>query len=197
MGSSGLDKTELRRHALKMRAKFNHRPAAAEAVTAALKKLFHKLSHGRTIAGYYTMGDEMDCRPAVTAAAEAGYPTCLPVAAHGQHLIFRAWKSGEPLETGPFGTLHPVHAAPVVVPDVLLVPLLAFDKTGHRLGYGAGYYDRTLSALRAQREVLAIGLAYDAQEVAALPAEANDQPLDMVVTERRILTFSPSPLPAA
>ena len=93
--------------------------------------------------------------------------------------------------SGPLGTLHPSPDAPIVEPDVLLVPVVAFDGQGHRLGRGGGYYDSTLAALRAERTVLAIGLAFDIQETLEVPVEPNDQPLDMVITERRTLSFSP------
>jgi len=190
------DKTELRRRALALRANLNHKAEAAAAVAKSLEKIFMRAPH-KIIAGYHTLGDEMDCGPALAVAAAAGHPTCLPVAAQGQALLFRSWRTADPLEKGPFGTSHPVPAAPVIAPDILLVPLLAFDNAGGRLGYGSGYYDRTLRALRSVRQVLAIGLAYDAQEAPSVPTDINDQPLDMVVTELRVLTFSPSPLLAA
>jgi 5-formyltetrahydrofolate cyclo-ligase len=119
-----------------------------------------------------------------------GLTIALPVVAgQGLVLIFRSWLEGEPMDSGPFGTSHPSVRAPVVEPDTLLVPLIAFDRRGHRLGYGAGYYDRTVGALRKQRSVLAIGFAYDEQEVDAVPAAPHDQVLDGIVTDRRTLWF--------
>ena len=89
---------------------------------------------------------------------------------------------------GAFGARVPKASEPVV-PDVVIVPMLAFDRNGHRLGYGGGFYDRTLAALRAQQDVFAVGLAYAAQELKGLPFEATDAPLDAIVTEREVLTF--------
>jgi 5-formyltetrahydrofolate cyclo-ligase len=97
------------------------------------------------------------------------------------------------LEQGPFGTLHPPARSPVVCPRVLLVPLIAFDLEGGRLGYGAGYYDRTIAGLRAHGQVTAIGLAYDVQRVDAVPADKHDQPLDAVITPSGIFWFDDDP----
>jgi 5-formyltetrahydrofolate cyclo-ligase len=104
-------------------------------------------------------------------------------------LIFRGWRHGDALESGPFGTAHPPARAPLVEPDTLLLPLIAFDAGGNRLGYGAGYYDRTVAALRRQRKMLVVGLAYDEQEVPEVPVGAHDQRLDGIVTDRRTLWF--------
>jgi 5-formyltetrahydrofolate cyclo-ligase len=144
-----------------------------------------------TIAGYVTIGSELDCAPALAAFAGAGATVVLPVTAgQGIRLQFRVWKPGEALERGPFGTSHPTAGAAVAEPDTVLVPLLAFDGTGHRLGYGAGYYDRTLAALRLARPIRAIGLAFDGQEIPQVPADGTDQPLDAVITESRTLVFT-------
>lgn len=144
----------------------------------------------RIIAGYWPLGDEIDPRPALLALAAAGAQIALPaVAGQGMVLIFRGWRNGEALESGPFGTAHPPARAPLVEPDTVLVPLIAFDGTGNRLGYGAGYYDRTIAALRRQRKTLVVGLAYDAQEVPEVPAGAHDQRLDSIITDRRTLWF--------
>ena len=124
------------------------------------------------------------------ALGEAGGQMALPaVAGQGMVLIFRGWRSGDPLESGPFGTAHPPARAPLVEPDTLLLPLVAFDRTGNRLGYGAGYYDRTVGALRRQRKMLVIGIAYDEQEVPEVPAAPHDQRLDGIITDRRTLWF--------
>ena len=147
---------------------------------------------GISIAGYMTLGDELDCAPSLSALHANGARLALPVTAGpGQELQFRAWTPGAALENGPFGTLHPVASAPLVEPDILLVPLVAFDAAGHRLGYGSGFYDRTLAALRARRDLLAIGLAYDGQEVPSIMADENDQRLNAVITEARVLAFDP------
>ncbi|MGZ6176305.1 MAG: 5-formyltetrahydrofolate cyclo-ligase [Candidatus Binataceae bacterium] len=145
------------------------------------------------IAGYWPLGDELDCRPALGGLCARGCGVALPVVAgQGLVLIFRRWLEGEPMESGPFGTSHPSPRAPVVEPDTLLLPLIAFDRRGHRLGYGAGYYDRTVGALRRQRSIRTIGLAYDEQEVDMVPAAAHDQAMDGVITDRRTLWFPAS-----
>jgi 5-formyltetrahydrofolate cyclo-ligase len=99
----------------------------------------------------------------------------------------RAWTFGEPLVAGVWGIRQPAPQAPATEPDILLVPLLAFDRAGHRIGYGAGYYDLTIAALRATQAVVAIGVAFAAQEVAAVPATPHDAPLDLVLTEREVI----------
>jgi 5-formyltetrahydrofolate cyclo-ligase len=109
------------------------------------------------------------------------------VAGQGKPLIMRAWAFGQPLAAGVWGIREPEPAAPEVAPDILIVPLLAFDRAGQRVGYGAGYYDRTIAALRARQPVLAIGLAFAAQEIAAVPATPHDAPLDLVLTEREVI----------
>lgn len=145
---------------------------------------------GKIIAGYWPLGDEIDPRPMLIALGEAGGQIALPaVAGQGMVLIFRGWRNGDRLESGPFGTAHPPSRAPLVEPDTLLLPLIAFDRLGNRLGYGAGYYDRTVANLRRQRKMLVIGIAYDEQEVEEVPAAAHDQRLDGVITDRRTLWF--------
>lgn len=113
-------------------------------------------------------------------------PVGLPVVTgKGVPLLFRRWNGGA-LQPGPFGTSHPAESAGLLIPEVLIVPLAAFDRAGHRIGYGGGYYDRTLQLLRKSASVMAIGLAFASQEVAEIPSEAFDQPLDLVVTDRDV-----------
>ena len=148
-------------------------------------------SKGQKIAGYWPLGCEIDCRPALEGLINNGAQVGLPVVAgQGQVLIFRCWQPGVILDVGPFGTWHPTPRAPLLAPTVLLLPLIAFDNTGHRLGYGAGYYDRTIAALRQDRALLMIGIAYDAQEVEVVPVDSHDQRMDAVITERRTLWFN-------
>jgi 5-formyltetrahydrofolate cyclo-ligase len=109
------------------------------------------------------------------------------VTARGLPLGFRRWRPGDVLVSGAFGLLVPGPSAEPVMPQLVLVPLLAFDRQGGRLGYGAGFYDRTLAVLRAAGPVIAIGVAYADQEVPAVPVEPHDQPLDWIATEREIL----------
>jgi 5-formyltetrahydrofolate cyclo-ligase len=140
------------------------------------------------VAGYWPLADEFDPRPAMHRLAWLGHPLALPrVQGRGRPLAFHAWRPADPLLAGPFQVMEPSPDAPVVSPRILLVPLLAFDRMGRRLGYGAGYYDMVLRDLRAQRPVpLAIGVALAAQEVDEVPTGPRDETLDAVVTERRV-----------
>jgi len=115
------------------------------------------------------------------------------VEAAGAPLVFREWSPGDDLVEEPFGTRAPAPAATRHDPDVLLVPLLAFDRSGYRLGYGGGFYDRTLEALRAIKSISAVGVAYAAQEVQAVPRGERDQPVDLIVTEREVIRPSHAP----
>jgi len=186
-------KIELRRSALARRnALFAARGAeAAELLVGQISKSL-PVAAGRKIAGYWPIGSELDCKPALEDLHARGARLCLPVAGQrGDRLIFRAWKPSDVLETGPFGTSHP-SAAETVEPDILLVPLLAFDDAGHRLGYGAGYYDRTLAILRAAKPITAWGVAFDEQEEPSVPIDATDVKLDGLITDKRLLRFTSS-----
>ncbi|ARO15180.1 5-formyltetrahydrofolate cyclo-ligase [Ketogulonicigenium robustum] len=142
---------------------------------------------GQTISGYVPIRTEIDLMPALLAAHGAGSTICLPVIdAPATPLRFRAWQPGGALAAGALNTQEPAEGA-FVRPDVVVLPLLAFATDGRRLGYGGGFYDRTLHALRAAGPVIAIGFAYDAQLDEDLPIDPNDQPLDLIVTETRII----------
>ena len=144
----------------------------------------HAPPKGAIIAGYWPMGDEMDPRPLMLALASLGHPLALPVTPpRGQPLAFRAWAPGAALRPGPMGTSEPV-AGEELRPDVLLVPLLAFDRAGRRLGYGGGYYDRTLAALPGAK---AIGIAYAGQEMPEVPAGPQDMRLPLIATEDSVI----------
>ncbi|HYF06773.1 MAG TPA: 5-formyltetrahydrofolate cyclo-ligase [Acetobacteraceae bacterium] len=139
---------------------------------------------GAIIAGFWPMGSEIDIRPLLQALQARGHPLCLPVTPRrGQPLVFRLWRWGDTLANGAFGTKQPA-GEETVTPDFLLVPLLAFDRVGRRLGYGAGYYDRTLAALP---RATALGVAYAAQEMPEVPAGPDDMPLPRIATECGIL----------
>ena len=145
----------------------------------------------RVVSAYWPIDDELDVRPALVALAERGYVCALPVVdAPGRPLLFRRWTLETPLRAAGFGLLEPDESSPLFVPQLLLVPLLAFDGEGFRLGHGAAYYDRTLAALRLQGDVFAVGAGFATQEVAAVPREAHDQRLDAVVTEAGLRIFS-------
>jgi 5-formyltetrahydrofolate cyclo-ligase len=140
----------------------------------------------RPMAGYMAMRTEID--PLAAMAAHQG-PLGVPVIlGAGQALRFREWAPGCALVEGAFKAMIPAEGA-WVEPEVLIVPLVAFDARGYRLGYGGGFYDRTLEGLRARRPTLAVGFAFAAQEMAEVPTEPTDQPLDAIVTENGVLTF--------
>ncbi len=140
------------------------------------------------VSGYWPMRDEFDVRPLLAALHERGHPCALPVVmGRGLALDFRAWKPGDALVEAAFGTRVPSDDAPVLTPQMLLVPMLAFDDRGYRLGYGGGFYDRSLAALKSP---IAVGCAYEAQRVDDLPIDDHDRRLDWIVTETRILEFT-------
>lgn len=145
-----------------------------------------KLLGGRppaVVAGYYPMPDEIWPLPLMAALQSRGHSLALPVMqGKADPLLFRAWMPGDTLIAGTWGIRQPAPDRPAVLPDILLVPLLAFDARGYRLGYGGGYYDRTLKALRALKPVLAVGLALDELEVDAVPHLDYDERLDWVLT---------------
>lgn len=177
----GVDvKSELRAQALAARAAVPDREARQAVLTRQLAS-FLAGHAGATVAGYWPMRGEADPRPAML--GHDG-PLCLPVVlAPATPLIFRRWREGDPLEGGGLGTWHPPDSAEALRPDVVIVPLAGFDAAGGRLGYGGGFYDRTLEVLRGSGSVVAAGLAFDAQEVGLIPVEVTDQPLDLIVTE--------------
>ena len=143
---------------------------------------------GVALSGFLPIRTEIDPLPAMAEAAAYG-PVGVPVIERlGLPLKFSKWQPGCALKDGPFGAMVP-KVADYFEPEILIVPLVAFDRSGGRLGYGGGFYDRTLEMLRAKRATLAIGFAYTAQEAEELPLEPTDQPLDMVVTEREVITF--------
>lgn len=140
---------------------------------------------GGPVAGFWPIGSELDVRPVLRRVADAGGVAALPVSGpKGTPLVFRVWDPAVPLVDGRFGIAEPDQTRPEVVPRVVLVPLLAFDRRGMRLGYGGGYYDRTLALLRQRGGVLAIGVAFAGLEVTEVPADENDERLDWIVTER-------------
>lgn len=188
-------KRRLRREAL------DRRRRAARAAGPGFGKLIrdHVLSSleqlgiaedGRTVSGYWPLQDEADVGPLLGALDERGFACALPVVVGpGKPLLFRRWTPGTALETVGFGLSQPGPEAPEVEPSLLLVPLVAFDDQGNRLGHGAGYYDRTLAVLRRRRPTYALGIAFAAQRFAVLPAEPLDERLNAVVTEKGITQF--------
>src|SRR2546423_4558515 len=143
---------------------------------------------GTIVSGFSPMKSEINPLPLMRKLADAGAQLALPVVAgKGKPLTMRAWSFGEPLDSGVWGIREPKADSPEVAPDILLVPLLAFDRHGHRIGYGAGYYDMTIAKLRAMKPVVAVGVAYAAQEIEQVPVTPRDARLDLVLTEREII----------
>lgn len=180
---TGADKAEARRAAF-ARRKAAH--AAGQGQAAEILADVLAGQGGRVLSGYMPMRTEIDPLPAM-----AHYPGAVGVPVimgRDQPLRFREWTPGCALVAGDFGALIPAEGA-WIEPEVLIVPLLAWDRRGYRLGYGGGFYDRTLEALRARGPRLAIGFAFAAQEVEAVPIDATDQRLDMVVTEQGVVRF--------
>lgn len=137
------------------------------------------------VSAYWPLGSEIDPRPLMNKLVKAGNPVCLPVVVGPDSgLTFRRWYPGDPLVPAGFGTKEPEPSAPEILPDLFLVPMLAFDRRGYRLGYGGGFYDRTLQAAGAVRQVLAVGIAFAEQEVPEVPTGPHDQQLDVIVTDK-------------
>ena len=140
---------------------------------------------GAVASGFWPFGPEIDVRPILYHLHAAGHPIALPVVVkRGLPLLFRAWRPGQELVAGSFGVPRPDKDQPELTPEVLIVPLLAFDRSGYRLGYGGGFYDRTLAGLRENGRALAVGVGFSAQEVERIPRDATDERLDWMVTER-------------
>jgi 5-formyltetrahydrofolate cyclo-ligase len=143
---------------------------------------------GAIVSGFMPLKTEINPLPLMRKLADAGARLALPaVAGRGRPLVMRAFAFGDPLASGVWGIREPEPDASEVLPDILLVPLLAFDRSGHRIGYGAGYYDLTIASLRAHKSVLAVGIAFAAQEIAQVPATERDARLDLVLTEKETI----------
>ena len=140
--------------------------------------------YGPIVAVYLPIGGEIDPRPLIGKLTDAGAQLALPCVQDDGSMVYRAYQRGDMLEQRPFGLLEPNPEVPEVDPTLVITPLLAFDRTGNRLGYGQGHYDRALTRLREKGRVFVCGLAFMGQEVDALPAEPHDVPLDWVMTER-------------
>lgn len=137
------------------------------------------------VSGFYPFRSEISTLPLLSALAAQGFMTALPIVmGEGLPLVFRQWREGDDMGKGDWDIPIPLDSAPEVLPDVLFVPLLAFDQQGYRLGYGGGFYDRTLAKLRAIKPVVAIGTAYSGQQVDEVPRGEFDAPLDWILTEK-------------
>ena len=192
------DELTQQKQALRAKARARRRQlttsSRAVAVDAALTHLRGSLPLAdiSCVAAYWPLADEFDARPMLQALHRDGHACVLPVVvARARPLIFRLWQPDMELQQGGFGVFAPPASAPARRPDLLLVPLLAFDAVGYRLGYGGGYYDRTLAALRTDGEggPSAIGLAFAGQEVVHVPHGPGDQQLDGILTEAEFRRF--------
>jgi len=164
------------------------RQSAAEAIAA--RRLLVEVTPAIIVSGFMPMKTEINPIPLMRKIADAGAQLALPaIAGRGKPLIMRAWHFGAPLRVGQWGIREPLPEADEVAPDILIVPLACFDRTGHRIGYGAGYYDMTINVLRAKKKAIAIGIAFAAQEIPKVPATERDARLDLVLTERETIDF--------
>jgi 5-formyltetrahydrofolate cyclo-ligase len=182
------EKERIRREAMARRDALPsaERQAAAQAIAARDFPL--AVAPGTIVSGFMPLKSEINPLPLLQKLSASGARLALPaIAGRGKPLIMRAWEFGAPLDRGQWGIREPKPEAPEVDPDILLVPLLAFDRGGSRIGYGAGYYDMTIHRLRARKPVTAVGIAFAAQEVPKIPATPRDERLDLVLTEREVI----------
>jgi 5-formyltetrahydrofolate cyclo-ligase len=187
---AGQSKSDLRTAALAAREALSAEQRAAAAQALAARGLPLETTPGTIVSGYSPIRGEFDPVPLMRKLAEQGAQLALPaVMARGKSLAFRAWSPSDRLMLGPLGILEPSPAAAELIPDIMLVPLAAFDRLGHRIGYGAGHYDFTLAHLRKVKPITAIGLAFAAQEIEAVPALSHDVALDYVLTEAEAFDF--------
>lgn len=190
---TGKTKAELRAVALARREALTAGEREAAAAVLAKRGLPIEIVAGVVVSGYSPIRNEIDPAPLMQKLALQGARLALPaVVSRGKSLTFRAYAPNDRLMLGPLGIPEPSPAAAELLPDVMLVPLAAFDAAGHRIGYGAGHYDYTFAHLRKQKAVIGIGLAFAAQEIDGVPALSHDVPLDYVLTEKRVFDFRSS-----
>ena len=183
-------KAALRRESSANREKIPAEARAKASETIATRASALIVASDIVVSGFFPLKSEINPLPLMRKLAEAGARLALPVVAgRGKPLIMRAYAFGDALASGQWGIREPTPDAPEVAPDILLVPLLAFDRRGNRIGYGAGYYDMTIAALRAAKPIVAVGIAYAAQEVDMVPVTPRDACLDLVLTEREVIDF--------
>jgi 5-formyltetrahydrofolate cyclo-ligase len=188
--SPNADKSSLRIAAIGRRAALSVEQRAAAALALAARGLPVAVAPGAIVSGYWPIRAELDPLPLMRQLEAQGAQLALPaITGRDKPLVFRAWNADAQLLRGQLGIMEPSPQSAVVLPDIVLVPLAAFDRLGHRIGYGAGHYDRTFEQLRAAKSIIAIGLALDVQEIDAVPAEPHDVQLDYVLTETRTLDF--------
>jgi 5-formyltetrahydrofolate cyclo-ligase len=183
-------KERLRNEALARRDALPAAERQAAAAVIAARAFPVAEPRGAVVSGFMPMKSEVNPLPLLKRLAAEGATLALPVVAgRGKPLIMRAWEFGAPLDTGVWGIRQPKADAAEVDPDILIVPLAAFDRVGHRIGYGAGYYDMTINRLRGLKPVIAIGIGFATQEIPRVPATERDARLDFVLTEREVVDF--------
>ena len=188
--STSPSKGDLRKIALDAREAMDAAVRVAAGEKLAARGLPFEIAAGTVVSGYSPIRSELDPAPLMRKLAEQGARLALPaVMARGKSLVFRAWSPGDRLTLGPLGILEPSPAMAELIPDVMLVPCAAFDRLGHRIGYGAGHYDFTLAHLRKVKPITTVGVAFAAQEIKAVPALAHDVALDYVLTEKKAFDF--------
>jgi 5-formyltetrahydrofolate cyclo-ligase len=181
-------KAEIRKAATARRDALPAPERAAAAAAIAARPLAIPVAPGAIVSGFSPLKSEINPVPLMRAFADAGARLALPVVmGKGRPLTMRSWAFGEPLNSGVWGIREPPPEAPEAFPDILIVPLLAFDRAGNRIGYGAGYYDMTIARLRGMKPVITMGIAYAAQEIAQVPTTPRDATLDLVLTEREVI----------
>jgi 5-formyltetrahydrofolate cyclo-ligase len=182
-------KDALRREALQRRGAVS--PGVREAFSARLAEqglAIAQRAGARVVSVFWPIRDEPDTLPLIEALATHSFRAALPVTvSRAAPLAFRQWRPGDPTVPGAMKIPEPLASAEALEPDLLFVPLACFDRRGHRIGYGAGHYDRTLAGLRAARSTMAVGIAYSAAEAPEIPDEAHDQRLDFILTERELI----------
>ncbi len=188
--TASASKGDLRAATLAKRDALSDEQRAEAAQALARRKLPFEIVAGTIVSGYSPIRNEIDPAPLMRMLAEGGATLALPaVMARGKSLAFRAWSPDDRLMLGPLGIPEPSPAAAEVIPDIMLVPLAAFDSEGHRIGYGAGHYDYTLAHLRKMKAIAAIGIAFAVQQIKAVPALPHDVALDYVLTEKKVFDF--------
>lgn len=182
-------KQRLRRQARRIRQQI-HRYADQQQVARQLISHFlslNLLTEETVIAGYWPCGSEVSVLPLMQEIYSRGYPIALPIVKEScNHLVFRQWQPELPLCQDYMGIPCPEDSQPILMPTVLLVPLLAFDVTGARLGQGMGFYDKIIRQLRTVQPITPIGVAYDAQKIDYVPVSAMDENMDYIITEKEV-----------
>jgi 5-formyltetrahydrofolate cyclo-ligase len=187
--ASAARKDRLRQEALRRRGALSAdlRPAFSARLAREGLAIAERVG-ARIVSAFYPIRDEPDTLALLAALDARGFVTALPVTvSRAAPLTFRQWRPNDPTQPGEMRIPEPLASAASVDPDLLFVPLACFDRRGHRIGYGAGHYDRSLAALRAAGPVVAVGVAYGVAQAAEIPDEPHDQRLDFILTERELI----------